>query len=207
MGDLPGAKRSLERSLAIDAKVHGTEDHPGVAASLHALAVLTEDEDPQRALELYQRVLGIERKLYGSLDQYHSAETEFALGMLLTRLGRANEATPVLAHAIAVLRVQVPNHPILQQLDGSGTGVHLDPARAAHLALRARAHPDQSVDTNFDELIAAMHSAGSPHDAVATFLRQVAIGVLPPLPPNLPPTIVGFLTQVAASARAIDDQT
>ncbi len=35
--DLPGA-RILERSLEIDALVHGTEEHPSVAASLHALA-------------------------------------------------------------------------------------------------------------------------------------------------------------------------
>ena len=33
-----GAKSRLERSLEIQAKVHGTDEHPEVAASLHALA-------------------------------------------------------------------------------------------------------------------------------------------------------------------------
>jgi hypothetical protein len=39
-GDLAGARALLERSLAIGQKVHGREDHPEVAMSLHELALV-----------------------------------------------------------------------------------------------------------------------------------------------------------------------
>ncbi len=207
MGDLAGAKKSLERSLAIQAKVHGTEDHPGIAASLNSLAQLSEDEEPRRAIEFYRRVLDIERKLYGSLDQYRSAETEIALGRLLMRLDRFDEAMPILAHAIAVLRAQVPNHPFLQQLDRQGDTAQPNPIQAAHLALRARTHPDQPADATFANLITAMHAAGAPHTVVASFLEDIAAGRLPAIAPELPPELINFLTQVTDAARAIDAGT
>lgn len=64
---------------------------------------------------MYRRVLRIEAKVFGTLDQYHSAETEIALANLLFELGQTAEARELLKHAVPVLAKQVPNHPILQQ--------------------------------------------------------------------------------------------
>ncbi|KYF87985.1 hypothetical protein BE20_02810 [Sorangium cellulosum] len=97
--------------------MHSTEEHPEVAASLCALAgVLEAEGELEQAAEHYRRVLAIEKKCFGTIDQYHSAETEVALATLLFRLGQREEAGGLLRHALQVLAEQVPNHPILPQL-------------------------------------------------------------------------------------------
>ena len=55
-----GAKSRLERALEIKAKVHGTDEHPSVAASLHELAgVLKAQGDLSGAKSRLERALEI----------------------------------------------------------------------------------------------------------------------------------------------------
>ena len=48
--------------------------------------------------------------------QYHSAESEGALALMLFHLDRQEEASTLLQYALRILSEQVPDYPILQQL-------------------------------------------------------------------------------------------
>jgi tetratricopeptide (TPR) repeat protein len=75
-GDLDGARTRLERSLKITQKIHGTEDHPDIAASLHALAsVLRAQGDLAGARVCLERSLAIWPKVHGTEDCAASAGT------------------------------------------------------------------------------------------------------------------------------------
>jgi hypothetical protein len=115
-GDLAGACDRLERSLRIYAKVLGTEDHPSVAASLHALAgVLKDQGDLAGARDRLERVLGIEERVYGTRDHWSSAVTEEALAVLLLQQGDENDRPRVaelLVHAYRIYKSQLgDDHP------------------------------------------------------------------------------------------------
>ena len=95
----------------------GTEEHPNVAISIAALAVVLAGQgDHQAAVTANRRALAIRDKCFGTRDHYMSAETDVSFAMLLLQLGHVDEAREMFGHAIRVLAEQVPNHPILQQL-------------------------------------------------------------------------------------------
>ena len=210
-GDLPAARQHLERSLAIKAKVFGTEDHPSVATSLHSLAgVLQAQGDLPAAVAKFRRVLEIEVKCYETRDHYVSAQTEVALAMLLLQADERAEALELLTHAAHIFEAQAPNHPLavqLRQMFSASAPQPLDAGRVARLALAARSgvvleSADQQV---LDAGLEALSRAGPPVDTVAVFLRTLAAGdELPPIPADLRPDLHEFLTQVRAAADALE---
>ncbi|WP_437953262.1 tetratricopeptide repeat protein [Sorangium sp. So ce296] len=65
-GDLTGAREHLEQASSLLVSMHGTEEHPRVAASLRDLArVLFAQGEAARARELLERALRIETKAHG----------------------------------------------------------------------------------------------------------------------------------------------
>src|SRR5262249_50754241 len=121
-GDLIGARARLERSLKIQQKVHGTENHPSVATTFAGLGNCLRDlglfDESERMLRTAQR---IRENVFGTRDHYMYAETEFTLAMLLFQRGRVDEAPKLFQHAVAVLQAQVPTHPILAMLQEATT--------------------------------------------------------------------------------------
>ncbi len=116
-GDLGGARQRLERSLAIQTNLYGTDLHPSVAASLNNLAdIHVAEDDHAGAVSLYRRVLQIEAVCYKTRDHYKSAETETSLASCLLQMGEAEEAIALLLHAMQVFSDQVPNHPLLADI-------------------------------------------------------------------------------------------
>jgi tetratricopeptide (TPR) repeat protein len=116
-GDLAGARTLLERSLAIEQKVHGREDHPNVATTYDMLGNCLRDldlvDDGERA---FRTALRIRERVFGNRDHYMYAETEFTLAMLLFQRGQPDEAGELARHAVTVLQAQVPGHWILVML-------------------------------------------------------------------------------------------
>jgi tetratricopeptide (TPR) repeat protein len=87
-GELAGARARLERSLDIEQKVHGTEDHPDVAASLHELAgVLLAQGDLAGARARLERSLAIEQKVHGTEDHPDLAASLHELARVLRAQG------------------------------------------------------------------------------------------------------------------------
>jgi tetratricopeptide (TPR) repeat protein len=115
-GDLVGARKAIERSLAIKVKVYGTEEHPNVVASLYELGnVLEAIGSFGGACSKFERALSIADKCHGTRDHYRSAEIEVKLGCLLFRVGREIEARELIQHALFVLEKQMPDHFLLKQ--------------------------------------------------------------------------------------------
>ncbi len=198
----------MERSLEIDALVHGTEEHPSVAASLHNLAALLSEEGrPQEAVSIYQRVIEIEHVIYGTKNHYSTVETEISLALLLTGLERSEEAIPLLHHAMEVLQKQVPNHPLLHQLRemfASAESSTTEAAEDASLDLNALVqsvimarHEGGHLSDDSQAMLKVLSEAGSPHDQVADFLKRLVSEATPPeVPVDLPDQVVQFLVQV-----------
>ena len=87
-GDLAGARQRLERSLEIEAKVHGTEEHPSVAASLHELArVLHAQGDLAGARQRLERSLEIQAKVHGTEEHPEVAASLHELARVLHAQG------------------------------------------------------------------------------------------------------------------------
>ena len=57
-GDLPEAKQHLEESLRMDRSLYGDRDHPGIAATLHALGTVS-----RAAGDLSEATLHLEESL------------------------------------------------------------------------------------------------------------------------------------------------
>lgn len=128
--DLRGAREHLAQSLAIVRQLEGTDIHPDIAASLHALANVQRLEGRwEEAATLYARVLDIEKAIYGTLDQCHSAQTEIPYGIVLLQLGRQEEGLERLRHAREVLRDREPAHPFLPDLERLAHWPEETPAR------------------------------------------------------------------------------
>jgi hypothetical protein len=124
-GDLPGARRLLERSLEIKAEVYGTEVHPDVAGSLHALAgVLRGEGDVEGARRILERVLEIEAVVYGTREHFSTAITEMVLGGLLVEQGEIEAGIARLVHAHSVFLAQLgPQHPHTGEVAGMLEGL------------------------------------------------------------------------------------
>ncbi|HWU87561.1 MAG TPA: tetratricopeptide repeat protein [Kofleriaceae bacterium] len=137
-GDLASARARLDWSLKIQHKVYGTENHPVVAMTYHKLGSCLRDlgrfNESERAFRTAQR---IRKKVFGTSDHYKYAETELTLAMLIAQRGRPDEARNLFRHAVAVLRKQVPSHPLLAALTARRRGLRR--RRRGHLARRARA--------------------------------------------------------------------
>ena len=85
---LDEAAEQLERSLEIKAKVHGTDEHPSVAASLHALAgVLQAQGDLAGAKSRLERSLEIKAKVHGTDEHPEVAASLHELAGVLQAQG------------------------------------------------------------------------------------------------------------------------
>jgi hypothetical protein len=115
-GDLTGARAKLERSLQIQQELHGTDEHPGVAASLHALAMVDLSEGrAENAIAGLRKVLAIELVLYGTREHPSTAETEWMLAQILLEGDSSRqEGVSLMRHAFQVLLQKVPGHPIVR---------------------------------------------------------------------------------------------
>ncbi len=87
-GDFSGARQCLERSLSIQAKVFGTDEHPDVAAALHLLAgVLQAEGNLSEARQLLERSLAIKAAVFGADENCDVAASHHALGSVLRAQG------------------------------------------------------------------------------------------------------------------------
>ncbi|KYF73026.1 hypothetical protein BE17_36145, partial [Sorangium cellulosum] len=120
-GDFAGARKALERSLAIKAKVHGTEDHPDVGASLHALGgVLRAQGDLAGARKALERSLAIQAKVDGTEEHPSVATSLHELGCVLRAQGDLAGARKALERSL-VIKAKV-----------HGTEEHPDVAASLH---------------------------------------------------------------------------
>jgi tetratricopeptide (TPR) repeat protein len=102
-GDLPGARRLLERSLEIKAEVYGTEVHPDVAASLHELAgVLKAQGDLPGARRLLERSLEISAEVFGTEVHPDVAASLHALAGVLRAEGDVEGVRRTLERVIEI---------------------------------------------------------------------------------------------------------
>ena len=77
-GDLQQAKQHFDESLRMARSLHGDRDHPGIAATLHALGqVRRQAGDLQQAKQHFD-----ERSLHGDRDHPGIAATLHALGQV-----------------------------------------------------------------------------------------------------------------------------
>lgn len=111
-GNLVGARLLIERALAIQAALLGTQRHHEVAYSLYLLAhVHRAQGDLEGALELFERVLAIQSELFAS-PHYSTAMTEADLAQVLADRGALERARPLAAHALETLTTTLgPAHP------------------------------------------------------------------------------------------------
>lgn len=204
-GDFDGARAHLERSLDIQKKVHGTEEHPNIATSYAGLGSCLKNlnllDESEAALRKAQ---GIRERVYRTRDHHMYAETEVSLAFLLLQRDRAEEALPLLQHAVAVLLAHSPTHPLLAELKNLFSDSRVNPSDLANSALAAR-KMGVSFPAELVEGLHALKAAGAPHDVVAGFLEQVARGgLLPSIPEGLPDDVAGFVASVRKAAEAGD---
>ncbi|WP_224365667.1 tetratricopeptide repeat protein [Hyalangium versicolor] len=129
LGDLETALPLFERSLEIQKRAFGTEAHPDVAMSYASLgtclAYLRRFDDGEAKLRKAQ---GIFEHVHGTRDHYTYAEMESSLAFILLARQRQEEALPLLRHAVAVLRAQVPSHPLLARIQRLFSGSRMPPS-------------------------------------------------------------------------------
>jgi tetratricopeptide (TPR) repeat protein len=102
-GDLAGARKALERSLDIWAKVLSTEDQPFVAASWHALAgVLQAQGDLAGARRTIERALAIHADVLGTDLDPNVAASLHTLGGVLQTQGDLAGARKAFEHSLAI---------------------------------------------------------------------------------------------------------
>ena len=193
-GDSSGAKEQLERSIAMKIKVFKTRNHPDVAASLHNLGNILESEGKDgEAIDTYSQVLQIEKKCFGNLDQYHSAETEISLARLLLGGGQELRGLSLLTHAHSVLATQFPDHRDLERIREELTRIFAHVFALAAIALNARSGDQLSLEerARLRHGLDALSAAGEPFESVASFLRAVGNGV--EIPDELSKEVVVFL--------------
>ncbi|MEM7246725.1 MAG: tetratricopeptide repeat protein [Acidobacteriota bacterium] len=104
-GDLPEARKLLERSLEIKRQVLGTELHSNYASSLHALAgVLQAQGDLPEARKLLERSLKIKRQALGTELHPDYATSLHQLAGVLRAQGDLPEARKVLERSLDIKR-------------------------------------------------------------------------------------------------------
>ncbi|MCA9720757.1 MAG: tetratricopeptide repeat protein, partial [Myxococcales bacterium] len=93
----------LERSLAIDMDLHGTDKHPSVAASLHELAgVLQAQGDLGGARARLERSLAIDMDLHGTDKHPDVATTLDGLANIALAEGRVPEAIATFERCLSI---------------------------------------------------------------------------------------------------------
>jgi tetratricopeptide (TPR) repeat protein len=100
-GDLPGARRLLERSIEVNRRVLGTDEHPDIAAALHELAwVLQSQGDLPGARRLLERSLKMSRRVLGTEHDLDVASSLHALAGVLQSQGDFSGARRLLERTI-----------------------------------------------------------------------------------------------------------
>ncbi len=205
-GDLRGARERLERSLKITKSVLGTEEHPEVATSLHTLATIQEAEGALGEAEVtYRRVLTIEAKCYGTLDQYHSAETLVPLALLLVRMDRRDEGLELLRQAQSTFQRTCPDHPLLARLNQmlGATTTDGDPAMAL-LTAAIQARKAGAIPGDLVEAFDALRGQGGEAAAFGAVAEAIARGETPWVPDEVAQPRREMLEQVVGLIRAVD---
>jgi tetratricopeptide (TPR) repeat protein len=166
-GKLQAGREFLERALEIDEKVHGTQEHPAVSASLHELAVVLHTlGDLAASRALLERSLEIDEKVYGTQDHPNVAASLHALGGVLGAQGDLAGARALLERSRKIYE------------KGHGTQEHPEVATSLHELARvlcaqgdlagARVLLERSLE--IDEKVHFTHE----HPEVATSLHELA---------------------------------
>jgi len=102
-GDLNGARARLERCLEILQAIHGTDNHPSVAASLHALGgVLRAQGDLKGARARLERCLEILQAIHGTGNHPSVAASLHALATVEEEEGRIAEAISLYERCLTI---------------------------------------------------------------------------------------------------------
>ncbi|WP_437942307.1 tetratricopeptide repeat protein [Sorangium sp. So ce341] len=97
------AVERIRRAHALFIRMHGTEEHPSVAASLHALgSVLRAQGDLAGARKALERSLVIEAKVHGTEEHPSVAVSLHALGGVLMAQGDLARARKALERSLAI---------------------------------------------------------------------------------------------------------
>ena len=103
VGDLKGARSYLEKSLEIDIRVHGTEEHPDVATSMHELAgVLKAQGDLKGARSYLEKSLEIQAKVHGTEEHPDIAASMHELAGVLKAQGDLKGARSYLEKSLEI---------------------------------------------------------------------------------------------------------
>ncbi len=188
-GDLPGARSRLERALEIWARVHGTEEHPSVAASLHELArVLRDQGDLPGARSRLERSLEIKARVYGTKEHPDVATSLHELAGVLRAQGDLEGARSRLDQSLEIKALVhgTEEHPsvaismqalaILLQAQGDLAGARSRLERALEiqaLVYGTEEHPDVAASLN--HLATLLYDEGQLEEAIKTFQRVVEI--------------------------------
>lgn len=173
-GELQQGRKSLERALEIEVKVLGTQVHPRVAASCHALArAMREQGHLVRAQALLERSLEILQEIHGTQEHLSVAYALHELGRVLHAQGQLAEARSILERSLQIkemvygtqeqLSVATSLHELAAVLYAQG-----ELARARSLLARAleiqeklhrtQEHPD--VAASLQVLAGVLHAQG-----------------------------------------------
>ncbi|KYG02291.1 hypothetical protein BE21_55105 [Sorangium cellulosum] len=102
-GDLAGARDAFERSSNILAKVHGTEEHADVAASLYELGgVLTAQNDLTGARQALERSSNILAKVHGTEEHADVAALLCHRAAILEAEGQLEQAATSYRGVLAI---------------------------------------------------------------------------------------------------------
>ncbi|MCB9762776.1 MAG: tetratricopeptide repeat protein [Alphaproteobacteria bacterium] len=189
LGDLAGARTHLERSLAIKAKVLGTEEHPSVAASMHSLAgVLRAQGDLAGARTHLERSLAIDKKVLGTEEHPDVAASMHSLAGVLRAQGDLAGARTHLERSLAIDKkvLGTEEHPdvaasmhelagvLSAQGDLAGARTHLERSLAIlKKVLGTEEHPD--VAASMHELAGVLSAQGDLAGARTHLERSLAI--------------------------------
>jgi tetratricopeptide (TPR) repeat protein len=188
-GELSDARARLERSLAVQQKVHGSEDHRSVAASLHMLASALRDQgDLDGARSLLERALVIKEKVYGTHSHPSVAASLHSLAIVLHAQGDLPRARALLERSLEVKQEfhNAQDHPdIAASLHELGRVLHTQGDQLGarklleqSLAILQKVHGTQdhpAVVSSLYELAAVLHAQGDLTGARARIERSLAI--------------------------------
>ncbi|HEX8386833.1 MAG TPA: serine/threonine-protein kinase [Rubricoccaceae bacterium] len=124
--DYAAAAGAARRALALDS-VHAAPGESERLAILNTVALVhTETGDQEAAVRVLREVVAGRRRLTGEDDRVDLAGNLNNLGLILARLGRADEAAPLLDESVALVEeLRGADHPYVAFALNSRVGVHL----------------------------------------------------------------------------------
>jgi len=170
----PAAARAAREALALDSLNAEPEESERLAILNTVALVHTETGDQEAAVRVLREVVEGRRRLTSEDDRVDLASNLNNLGLILARLGRPDEAAPLLDESVTLVEeLRGADHPYVAFALNSRVGVHLqrgDTARALVDQRRAVAigeaalGPDHPFTAHarglLDELLAGRPAAG-----------------------------------------------